>query len=403
MSAAVLILGGALVTFVSVEIAPIVPLIGEAYKVNTSQLGLMLGAFLGGFGIFQIPSGFGAIKWGTKEIYLVGLGLMGATTLLSGYSINILELALLRFVTGAGAALSSGSAYSLLSSYYSEGQKGKLIGIFFGITNGAGGIVGLLAGAVLGLAYGWGAPFQLSGGIILVTTILSLVILPANKVNEQHDLSSVVWSQARRVLGSKSIWAISLGLAGFAAGGYIGSDFLAQYFSQVHPLWGIDTAAEILGLGLFFTIPGGIIGGWVGERGYDRRTILALFTFLIGLCYLLLPHLEVLFLWGLYAIAGFLYGVASSVMFMIPAYLEESKSESVTLGIGVINSVQLVFTSGFTILFGIVSVTQGYTFAFTLTGVTAIVLLPILFFLAPNRAVKLGLPTKSEDSKTQHS
>jgi len=72
-STIVLLLGGALVTFVMVMVASTLPLIGAEFKVNNSELGLVLAVFVAGFGLFQIPAGLGALKVGTRQIYLIGL------------------------------------------------------------------------------------------------------------------------------------------------------------------------------------------------------------------------------------------------------------------------------------------------------------------------------------------
>jgi MFS family permease len=111
---------------VGITVAATLPLIGNSLKVDSSQLGIVLSTFVAGVGIFQILAGFGALKWGTREVYLIGLTLVGVANLLSGFSNNIIELAILRFAVGIGAALASGTAFSLLASYYPAGVKGVL-------------------------------------------------------------------------------------------------------------------------------------------------------------------------------------------------------------------------------------------------------------------------------------
>ncbi len=374
-------------TFTSVIVAATLPLIGSAFKVNNSELGLVLATYVAGIGLFQILAGFGALRLGARQIYLIGLLIIGAASILSVLSTSVFELALLRFIAGSGAAFSSGTAYSLLSVYYPEGQRGKSFGLFFGITNGLGGLIGLPASAVLGLAYGWASPFEIIGTIILATVGLSFIILPVDKgASENLNQLSMIWSRGGLILRSRSIWGLSLGLAGLAVVGVAGIDYLPQYFSQSHPLWGINTAAEIAALGIGFTIPGGILGGWIGDKGIDRRIVLMVFSTILGLGIIVLPHLTLIFFWGLYAVAGIAVGITNAVMFLIPSYLKESSGEGVTLGIGVINTVQLLITSVFLSIFGFLSVTKGYTLAWTLIGVMAIVLLPLLLFVSSDGA-----------------
>ena len=95
-------------------------------------------------------------------------------------------------------------------------------------------------------------------------------------------------------------------LAGFLAAAFVPIDFITQYFSTVHPSWGITTAAELAAVGTGFTIPGAYFGGIIGEKKYDRRVVLALCGMIFGVCLVILPHLDLIFLWELYAIAGIL-------------------------------------------------------------------------------------------------
>jgi len=382
--------------FVAFTVAATLPLIGSAFKVDSSRLGVVLSAYVAGLGIFQILAGFGALKWGTREVYLGGLALVGVASLLSGFSNSIAELVILRFFVGIGTAFTSGTAYSLLASYYPEGEKGKSIGLFSGITNGLGGIIGLPAASIMGLAYGWPFPLELVGIVTLVATLLSVLILPRTKSQGNIRQLGVVWSKGRPVLKSRSIWALSIGLAGFAAAAFVPIEYVTQYFNVVHPLWGITTAAEVAAVGTGFTLPGGILGGRIGERGYDRRVVLAICGVIFGACWLVFPHLELVFVWGLYAIAGILVGIVFTVLYIIPVYLEESKGENVTLGIGIISTTQFLFTSVFLSLFGIVTVGLGFTFAWTITGLIAIILLPLLLFVSPTRG---NISSKIQNNK----
>lgn len=372
-------------SFAGFTVAATLPLIGRSFNVDSSQLGLVLSAYVAGIGIFQILAGFGSLKWGTREVYLWGLALVGAAGLLSGFSDSILVLATLRFLVGIGSGVSGATAFSLLASYYPAGEKGKSIGLYSGITNGLGGVIGLPAATAMGLAYGWPFPLELTGSVTLITAFVSVLILPKRRTPSGTPHIGIIWSNGRSVLKSRSIWALSFGLAGFVAAAAVPVDYITQYFNIAHPLWGIATAAEIAAIGTAFTLPGAILGGRIAESGYDRRAILAICGALFGGCWFVFPHLELAFIFGLYAIGGTLVGIISSVMNTIPAYLEESKGENVTLGIGVISTTQFLFTSVFVILFGVVSVGQGFTFAWMLSGLVAVILLPLLSLVAPTR------------------
>jgi hypothetical protein len=74
-------------------------------------------------------------------------------------------------------------------------------------------------------------------------------------------------------------------------------------------------------------------------------------------------------------------------MYIIPAYLKESKNENVTLGIGIINTTQFLFVSLYLSLFGIITVAKGFSFAWMISGLIGILFLPLLVLVAPSRGV----------------
>ena len=300
----------------------------------------------------------------------------------SGFSSNLLELGILRFLAGVGWALGSGTAFSLLSKYYPEGRRGKWFGVFYGVTNGLGGLVGVPLSTALGLSYGWATPFKLLGAITTIVAILTFVILPIEVRDKRKESPTAqIWTHAGEILRSRSVWGLAIGLMGLGAAGYAGSDYLLQYFSQVHPTWGISLAADIVAIAIGFTLPGGLLGGWIGDKHLDQRLFLIIFVVIMGVAYFSLSFLPWQAILGVYIVAGIVFGAANTIMYLIPSYLPESRGEGLTLSIGIINTTQYGFASFFLAIFGIFSVSEGYTFAWILTGVVTIMLLPFLFFV----------------------
>jgi hypothetical protein len=65
----------------------------------------------------------------------------------------------------------------------------------------------------------------------------------------------------------------------------------------------------------------------------------------------------------------------------------------VTLGIGIINTTQFILVSVYLSLFGTIAVEKGFSYSRTITGLIAILLLPLLALVAPTRG---GIPSKEE-------
>ncbi len=136
------------------NVGAILPLVGSALGATTLDLGVVLGAFLAGAGLFQIPAGMAALRWGNRAVSLASLVVMGAFCLASAFSPNWIVLALFRFGAGAGAAFFFAPALGLVASYYPAGTRGPIIGLYnSGFSLGSG--IGLFVGAFIGAEFGW--------------------------------------------------------------------------------------------------------------------------------------------------------------------------------------------------------------------------------------------------------
>jgi len=114
------------------NVGAVLPLIGTSLSANPAQLGLVIGAFLVGVGIFQVPAGVLDLRWGSRRTALFGLVVMGVSGLASALSTQILDLILFRFLAGVGAAFLFSPALSLVASYFPPGQRGPVIGLYNG-------------------------------------------------------------------------------------------------------------------------------------------------------------------------------------------------------------------------------------------------------------------------------
>ncbi len=97
------------------NIGALATLLEPAFGIGTAEFGIVLGMFLLGAGIFQVPAGFAAMRWGNRTTSLVALVVMGGFTLASAFSPNWIVLAGLRFGAGAGAALFFAPALGLVA------------------------------------------------------------------------------------------------------------------------------------------------------------------------------------------------------------------------------------------------------------------------------------------------
>lgn len=364
------------------NVGAVLPLIGAHLAAGPEALGLVLAAFLVGAGVFQVPAGVAAIRWGSRRVSLLGLMIMGLACAASGFAPSWPALAAARFVAGVGAAFFFSPALSLVASYYPPGQRGFVIGLYNGGFS-VGAAVGLAGGAWIGVEWGWTATLSGGGLALLVAALLCWVALPAeSRVAAARPLSDVL-GQSRRVLGSRSIWALSLALTGYWAAIYIVAQYFVVYAGTTYPGWGLTLAAALVTVVIVVSFPAGPLGGILGERSRRRVTLLAILGLATGGLVILIPFLPLVALTADFVGLGVLDGAGFAVLYLIPTYLPESQESSLALGVAVINSIQVGIGSVLAGAFGFLVVDWGYTTSWWVAGLLAIAFLPLLLLVSP--------------------
>ncbi len=384
-AATVLVLARIVYAFSWYNIGAVLPLVGKGLDASTGELGIVLGAFLVGAGVFQVPAGFWAMRRGYRSTSIFALALMGTFCLASAFSPNWIVLALLRFGAGAGAAFFFAPALGLVSSYYPVGSRGPVIGIYnsgFAI----GSAIGLLGGALIGAFAGWQWALAVGGLALLVLCVGSAASLPPLRmVGPPADWKSA-WKSGRPILTSRNLWALALGLCGAWAAFYIAAQYFVQFAKSVHPGWPVALAAGLPTVLILMEVAGGPIGGWFAERKADMRRILVLWGIASGAGLVLIPFLPLEALWPLFIFLGFADGVLFAVLYLVPTYLPEGRGENTALAIGFVNAIQLFAGSLFAVLFGVLVGAVGYTVSWVFAAVLTVAFLPLLLFLKVPRS-----------------
>jgi MFS family permease len=355
----------------------VLPLIGAGLGIGTVRLGIVLGAFLAGAGVFQLPAGLAALRWGNRRVCLVALVIMGAFALASAFSPDWMVLAVLRFGAGAGAAFFFAPALGLVASYYPAGKRGPVIGLYnagFSVGSGAG----VLAGALIGTALGWPWALGVGGGALLAVAGFSAVFLPPTEAPVPAPSRPGLLRSALPVLRSRTLWALALALTGLWAAGFILAQYTVEYAASAHPSWSLPLAAALPTVLILIEVVGGPFGGWLSERYRGRRRLLVVFAVPCGLSVFLVPFLPFAGLVAVFLFFGFGVGVLFADLYLLPSYLPGIQPETLALALALINGIQILLGSALAITFGIVAAGYGYTAAWVFAGIAALATLPLL-------------------------
>ena len=201
-------------------VLPVFVLFAEKFTSSFILIGIAFGIYGLSRAIFQIPFGYISDKIGRKNVLFFGMLLFGIFTFIIGFSDNIYELILLRFLQGVAAE--SSVAFALVSDTVSESDRTKAMA-FLGIPIGLSFVVGIVAGPFLSYYFGYPFLFYVSGILGIISAALILVWVEEPKSKEMLKEIEVSFKDAVAVFKNKT-------LANLSIQGFLLSFFMTVFF-----------------------------------------------------------------------------------------------------------------------------------------------------------------------------
>jgi EmrB/QacA subfamily drug resistance transporter len=131
------------------------PSIQKELDFSTEDLQWVISAYALTFGGFLLLGGRMGDLLGRRTLFMIGLALFSAFSLLCGFSTSSGMLIAARALQGAGGAILAPSVFSITSVTFQEGsERNKALGIL-GAIAGSGAAIGVIAGGVLTEYVGW--------------------------------------------------------------------------------------------------------------------------------------------------------------------------------------------------------------------------------------------------------
>lgn len=155
----------------------IAPSILADWQISRPAFGIVMGAAPIGLAVGAMVAGASSDWWGRRRVLLGSVLGFGACTLLTAFSHNVTEMALLRFATGLGLGAAMPNATTLLSEYVPEHRRSFLIAAMFTGFNLGSALVGFAAAALVP-SLGWQSVLIVGGVLPLALLPLLFVYLP---------------------------------------------------------------------------------------------------------------------------------------------------------------------------------------------------------------------------------
>ncbi|MGW0551155.1 DHA2 family efflux MFS transporter permease subunit [Streptomyces altiplanensis] len=201
------------------------PSMQRSLGISTGALSWVVNAYVLAFGGFLLLGGRAGDLLGRRRVFLAGVGLFTAASLLGALANSAAMLLAARALQGVGAAVIAPTVLALITTNFRQGsRRNKAFGVFSGMSS-AGAIVGLLAGGVLTewLSWRWVLAVNVPVGVLLaVLAVLSIKETPRRR--GRFDLPGAVLSSVGMAAlvyglsnGHRYGWGEPVTLGSFAA------------------------------------------------------------------------------------------------------------------------------------------------------------------------------------------
>jgi len=228
------------------------PSITRSLHLSQTNLQWVLTAYAISFGGFMLLGGRAADILGRRLMFVIGLALFTAMSLLCGLASSMAMLVSARAVQGLGAAIISPATLSIITTTFDEGmERNKALGIW-GAMGGAGAAAGVLFGGVLTKYLGWEWIFFVNvpvGALVLAATPFRVRESRAQLDNRRFDVfgaASVTAGLALLVYGISEAPA-----EGWASGQTIGVLVGSLVLLAVFVIWEARAEAPLMPLSIF--------------------------------------------------------------------------------------------------------------------------------------------------------
>jgi EmrB/QacA subfamily drug resistance transporter len=154
------------------------PSIKDDLNFSQNNLAWVVNAYLIAFGGLLLLAGRLGDLIGQRRVFLTGLAVFTAASLLCGIAQDQVMLIAARFVQGVGGALTSAVILGMIVTMFSDPKElAKAIGVYGFVASG-GGSIGLLAGGVLTSLINWHWIFFVNLPVGIVTGYLAMRLVP---------------------------------------------------------------------------------------------------------------------------------------------------------------------------------------------------------------------------------
>jgi len=355
------------------NISSIFYFISQDINLDISSLGLITTSFIIGVGIFQVPAGILVAKFGASKVGVFGILFSSSMVVISGLLQDITQIAILRFLVGAGMACFFGPSVTLISRFLGE----KNTGLGIGILNSAhaiGALLGIFGWVGLTEIFGWRWSIIFGGvGGIIIAVFMEIYLISDFKLRVKVEINEI-----KKVLLNRSLITLGISLLGFQTGAALTLTFMVIYLIEklnVEPI----LAGFFGSLSLIVGIVVSPLFGSMYDKIKDTKKLL-FFSAVISACSIMLLYIDSIYI-VIFSIlvSGIFLSMGFVVIYAKAKQDLDVKVQYQTLSVCFVNGISLSASFWIPVMFSYAVTEYGYNMAWFLAGIVIILLsLPLL-------------------------
>ena len=359
------------------NIGSLFPFISKEFNQDVSYLGQLSGFFLLGIGLFQIPGGLFATKFGSRKSAILGILLSSIAVIISSLTTQIAVFVILRFIVGLGMAFFFSAGVTLITTYLGKRSEGTGIGLLNSF-QAIGGIIGIFGWILVAEVLGWRLSLIMSGILGVAIGLTMIFLLPV----ETQIRTTISISLLRKLLFSRYLVSLGVILTATQLAWGLTVSFFVFYLidrMKISPEFaGIISSIPLIVY--VFTSP---ITGKIYDKSNNSKWLLLIFSIMLGISIMMnsLDNLTAVILSAIFV--GFFATGGFTIIYAITRKIESTTlthgQEYATLNVSWINGISLMGISWVPVVFSLIINQAGYSIAWFIGGaITLILTIPIL-------------------------
>src|SRR3954454_15789134 len=180
-------------TMLYAALTPLLPHFAHTLHLSKAGAGVLVGAYAAGALVGGLPGGAAAARLGPQRAVLVGLTLMGVSSLGFAFADSFGALLAARFLQGCGSGFTWAGAFAWLLAAAPRERRGSVIGTAMGAA-----VFGALFGPVVGAAAALLGRAAVFTALACLSVVLGLLTLRIAEVPEEELPSAAAVGRALR-------------------------------------------------------------------------------------------------------------------------------------------------------------------------------------------------------------